>query len=175
MAKTPERAMDLMMAVWPAAVARVEQEVADMQAVADAEHGADASPSSLGTTATTPRRCARTATPLDSDEVKQYLQLGNLTEAMFYVAGELFGFAFTPVPEGSVPVFHPDVTVYEVTDRDSGEHWSGCGTSTRSRARASAPAPGPRPTGATRRSTGRRPSWRPTTRTSCRALRASRS
>jgi len=40
MAKEPEVAMDLMMQVWPAAVARVKEEVADMQAVADAE-GAD--------------------------------------------------------------------------------------------------------------------------------------
>ena len=35
MAKTPEKAMDLMMAVWPAAIARVKEEVADMQAVAN--------------------------------------------------------------------------------------------------------------------------------------------
>jgi peptidyl-dipeptidase Dcp len=59
MAKTPERAMALMEAVWPAAVARVREEVADMQAVADREPG---SPSSRGTTATTRRRSARRAT-----------------------------------------------------------------------------------------------------------------
>jgi peptidyl-dipeptidase Dcp len=41
---------------------------------------------------------------------------------MFFVAGELFGFRFTPVPAGSVPVFHEDVGVWEVTDRDSGAH-----------------------------------------------------
>ena len=35
MAKTPENAMTLMEAVWPAAIARVAEEVADMQAVAD--------------------------------------------------------------------------------------------------------------------------------------------
>ncbi len=40
MAKTPERALGLMEAVWPAAVARVREEVADMQKIADAE-GAD--------------------------------------------------------------------------------------------------------------------------------------
>ena len=37
MAKTPERAQALMDAVWPSALARVEEEVADMQAIADAE------------------------------------------------------------------------------------------------------------------------------------------
>jgi peptidyl-dipeptidase Dcp len=53
--------------------------------------------------------------------VKQYLQLDKLRDAMFFVAGEIFNFNFSPVQEGSVPVFHPDVTVWEVTDRDSGE------------------------------------------------------
>ncbi|MFL2595942.1 MAG: M3 family metallopeptidase [Flavobacteriaceae bacterium] len=42
---------------------------------------------------------------LDSEEVKQYLQLDNLTDAMHYVAGRLFNYEFNPVPEGSVPVF----------------------------------------------------------------------
>lgn len=35
MAKEPAKAMELMMKVWPAAVARVKEEVADMQAIAD--------------------------------------------------------------------------------------------------------------------------------------------
>jgi Zn-dependent oligopeptidase len=59
MAKTPERALELMQAVWKPAVARVAEEVADMQAVADKE-GAG-SRSSPGTTASTPRRYARPA------------------------------------------------------------------------------------------------------------------
>ncbi len=119
MAQTPERAMDLLLAVWPAAVARVEQEVADMQAVADAEGaGITIEPWDYRYYAETVRQ-ERYA--LDSDEVKQYLQLDKLNDAMFYVAGELFGFDFTPVAEGRVPVFHPDVTVFEVTDRETGD------------------------------------------------------
>ncbi len=59
---------------------------------------------------------------LNSDEVKQYLQLDKLREAMFYVAGRLFNFNFTPVAEGSVPVFHQDVKVWEVTDKTTGKH-----------------------------------------------------
>ena len=118
MAQTPERAMDLLLAVWPAAVARVREEVADMQAVADAEGaGLTIEPWDYRYYAETVRQ-ERYA--LDSDEVKQYLQLDRLNEAMFYVAGELFGFAFTPITDGSVPVFHPDVTVFEVTNRDTG-------------------------------------------------------
>ena len=120
MAKTPERALELMEAVWPAAIARVAEEVADMQAIADAE-GTDITiePWDYRYYAEKVRKAKY---DLDSDEVKQYLQLAKLQEAMFFVAGELFNFKFTPVPAGSVPVFHADVTVYEVTDRTSGDH-----------------------------------------------------
>ncbi|AOS98173.1 Peptidyl-dipeptidase dcp [Microbulbifer aggregans] len=120
MAKTPERAMELMEAVWPAAVARVEEEVADMQALAD-EEGADITikPWDYRYYAEKVRKAKY---DLNSDEVKQYLQLDKLREAMFYVAGELFNFEFSPVEEGSVPVFHEDVKVWEVTDKTSGEH-----------------------------------------------------
>ena len=120
MAQNPERAIELMEAVWPAAIARAEEEVADMQAIADKE-GADIkiAPWDYRFYA---EKVRKDKYDLDSDEVKQYLQLGKLTEAMFYVAGELFNFTFTPVAEGSVPVFHPDVNVWEVTDKTSGEH-----------------------------------------------------
>ncbi len=123
MAKTPKRAMDLLEAVWPAALARVEEEVAAMQEIADRE----ASDSNQERFAIQPwdyrhyaEKVRRARYDLDSDEVKQYLQLDRLRDAMFYIAGELFGFDFKPVPAGSVPVFHPDVSIYEVTDRASG-------------------------------------------------------
>ncbi|WP_435412305.1 M3 family metallopeptidase [Psychroserpens mesophilus] len=120
MAKTPENAMDLMMAVWPAAIARVEEEVQDMQTVAN----------ELGDNITIEpwdyryyaEKVRKKKYDLDSDEVKQYLQLDKLTQALFYTAGRLFNYKFTPVEEGSVPVFHEDVKVWEVTDKDSGKH-----------------------------------------------------
>ncbi len=119
MAKNPENAIELLEAVWPAAIARVEEEVADMQAIADKE-GADITiePWDYRYYAEKVRKAKYN---LDSDEVKQYLQLDKLREAMFYVAGRLFNFDFKPVPEGSVPVFHPDVKVWEVTDKTSGD------------------------------------------------------
>jgi len=120
MAKTPERALELLEAVWPAAIARVAEEVADMQAVADAE-GADfkIAPWDYRYYAEKVRKAKY---DLDSNEVKQYLQLDKLRDAMFMVAGELFDFKFEAVPEGSVPVFHEDVRVWEVTNKDSGDH-----------------------------------------------------
>ena len=56
---------------------------------------------------------------LDQNEVKPYLQLEKLREGMFWVAGQLFGFQFTPVD--NVPVCHPDVRVCEVKDA-AGKH-----------------------------------------------------
>lgn len=120
MAKTPERARELLEAVWPAAVARVQEEVADMQAIADEEGaGITIEPWDYRYYAEKVRRATY---DLDSDEIKKYLQLDKLRDAMFYVGGELFGYDFEPVPEGSVPVFHEDVSVWEVTERESGRH-----------------------------------------------------
>jgi peptidyl-dipeptidase Dcp len=119
MAKTPAQALALMETVWPAALARVEEEVADMQAVADAEgSGITIEPWDYRYYAEKVRKAKY---DLDSDEVKQYLQLDKLREAMFFVAGEVFDFRFEPVPERSVPVFHEDVRVWEVTNKTSGE------------------------------------------------------
>lgn len=120
MAKNPENAMDLMLKVWPAATARVKEEVADMQAVAN-ELGDDITIEPWDYRYYT-EKVRKKKYDLDSDEVKQYLQLDKLTEAMFFVAGEIFNYKFTPVEEGSVPVFHEDVKVWEVTDKDSGKH-----------------------------------------------------
>ncbi|GAA4270912.1 M3 family metallopeptidase [Aquimarina gracilis] len=120
MAKTPENAMKLMNAVWPAAIGRVKEEVADMQAVANAS--GDKITIEPWDYRYYAEKVRKKKYDLDSDEVKQYLQLDKLREAMFFVAGELFNYTFTPVEEGKVPVFHEDVKVWEVTDKTSGDH-----------------------------------------------------
>src|SRR5690606_21708400 len=119
MAKAPENAMELMQAVWPAALGRVKEAVAVMQAVADAE-GAniEIQPWDYRYYA---EKVRKQKYDLNSDEVKQYLQLDKLTQALFYTAKEIFGYNFEPVPSGSVPVFHEDVKVWEVTD-EAGDH-----------------------------------------------------
>ena len=119
MAKTPENAMNLMNAVWPAAIARVKEEVDDMQAVAN-KNGDEITiePWDYRYYA---EKVRKQKYDLDSDEVKQYLQLDKLTQALFFVADELFNYKFTPVAEGTVPVFHEDVKVWEVADKTSGD------------------------------------------------------
>ena len=118
MAKEPPYAFELMETIWPAAVARVHEEVADMQALADSEGaGITIEPWDYRYYA---EKVRKERYDLDSDELKQYLQLDNLREAMFFVGGELFDFAFTPLADGTVPVFHPDVKVWEVTRKSTG-------------------------------------------------------
>ena len=114
MARTPERAMELMEAVWKPAAARVREEVADMQRVADAE-GAKITiePWDYRFYAEKVRKAKY---DLDSDQLKPYLQLDKLREGMFHVAKELFGLVFKPLTPGTVPVYHPDVAVWEVSD-----------------------------------------------------------
>ena len=120
MAKTPKNALALMEAVWPASIARVHEEVEDMQSVADANRdGITIEPWDYRYYA---EQVRVDKYDLNSDEVKQYLQLDKLRDAMFYVAGRLFNYNFSPVAEGSVPVFQEDVKVWEVTDKDSGTH-----------------------------------------------------
>jgi len=49
---------------------------------------------------------------LDQNEVKPYLQLDKMRDAMFWAANQLYGLEWKPIK--GVPVYHPDVTVYEV-------------------------------------------------------------
>ncbi len=116
MAKTPDAAMALMMKVWKAATARVREEVADMQKLADSEkagHKIEAWDYRYYA-----EKVRKSKYDLDQDEVKAYLQLDKLREAMFWASGQLYGFTFKPIK--NVPVYHKDVTAYEVT-RD-GKH-----------------------------------------------------
>ena len=118
MAKTPEKAMELMEAVWKPAVARVHEEVADMQALADKE-GAKIKIEPWDYRYYM-EKVRKAKYDLDQNEIKPYLQLEKLREGIFWVAGELFNFNFTPVT--NVPVAHPDVRVWEVTDKTSKKH-----------------------------------------------------
>ena len=118
MAKTPERAVELLEAVWKPAVARVKEEVADMQRVANRERAnITIEPWDYRYYA---EKVRKEKYDLDQNEVKQYLQLDKLRDAIHWVAGQLFDWNFTPV--SNVPVYHPDVRVWEVTDRSSGKH-----------------------------------------------------
>ena len=122
MAKTPEKTMELMLAVWKPAVARVHEEVADMQAVADEEAAAGRGPKIT----IEPwdyryyaERVRKEKYDLDRNAITPYLQLEKMREGLFYTADRLFGLKFTPVT--GVPTVTPDVHVWEVKDA-AGKH-----------------------------------------------------
>ena len=117
MAKKPAATMELMMKVWPKAVARVREEVADMQKIADKEgKGITIEPWDYRYYA---EKVRKEKYDLDFNEVKPYLQLEKLREGMMWAAGELYGLQFEQIHD--VPVFHPDVRVWEVKNAD-GKH-----------------------------------------------------
>jgi peptidyl-dipeptidase Dcp len=111
MAKDPAKGMELMMKVWPAAVARVKEEVADMQAIADKDAaGVTIEPWDYRYYAEKVRKAKY---DLDQNELKPYFQLDNMVAAMFDAAGRLYGLSFTE-NTGAVPVFEPAVRTFEV-------------------------------------------------------------
>jgi len=118
MAKTPASAMALMNRVWPAAVARVKEEVADQQALAK----------KLGHNITIEpwdyryyqEKVRKERYDLSQEEVKPYFALDNIIQASYWAAGELYGLDFKEIT-GTVPVWNPDVRVYSVTDRATGK------------------------------------------------------
>lgn len=112
MAKSPAKAMALMEGVWPAAVARVREEVRDMQAIAN-KSGAKITIEPWDYRYYQEKvRNARYN--LSQDEVKPYFELSNMVKGMFWAAGQLYGLEFKE-NTGTVPVFHPDVRTFEVT------------------------------------------------------------
>ncbi|MFC0102766.1 M3 family metallopeptidase [Sphingopyxis terrae] len=124
MAKTPANAMALMMKVWPAAVARVHEEVADMQAIADAEAKAGKGPKIT----IEPwdyrfyaEKVRKAKYDLDESEVKPYLQLDKLRDAMFWSAGRLYDLGFRE-NTGTIPVFDPKVKTFEVYNLKTGKN-----------------------------------------------------
>jgi peptidyl-dipeptidase Dcp len=117
MAKTPERTMDLMMSVWEPAVAQVHKDVAAMQKIVDAEGGNfKISPWDYRYYS---EKVRKEKYDLDQNVVKEYLQLENLREGMFWVAGELFDLQFKQIT--NVPVYHADVRVWEVSNKTTGK------------------------------------------------------
>ncbi|MBR9988139.1 MAG: M3 family metallopeptidase [Gemmatimonadetes bacterium] len=115
MARDPERAMELMMRVWPAAVARVEEEVADMRGIAlRAGRNITIEPWDYLYYG---EQVRQERYDLDQNEVKPYFELNNMMQAAFWTAGQLYGLTFHEIT-GQLPAFHPDVRVYEVREGD---------------------------------------------------------
>ena len=117
MAKDPQKTLDLMESVWTPAVEKVKNDVSAMQKMVDEEGGNfKIQPWDYRYYAEKVRKAKY---DLDQNEIKQYLQLENLREGMFWTAGELFDLGFKQLFD--VPVYHSDVRVWEVNNKNTGE------------------------------------------------------
>ncbi|MFN3727358.1 MAG: M3 family metallopeptidase [Allosphingosinicella sp.] len=119
MAGTPERANELMMRVWPAAVARVGEEVRDQAEVAR-RLGHNIDRIEPWDYRYYMEKVRKERFDLDQAQIKPYFELNNMINAMFFMANQLYGLNFTE-NTGQVPVWHPDIRTWHVTDRNGND------------------------------------------------------
>jgi peptidyl-dipeptidase Dcp len=115
MAKTPENAIKLLTDLVPASTAKSRDEAARMQKLIDAQNGG------FQLTAADwdyyAEQVRKAEFDLDESEVKPYFELNNvLQNGVFYAAGQLYGLTFKE--RHDIPVYQPDVRVFEVFDAD---------------------------------------------------------
>ena len=113
MAKTPARAIKLMTDMVPASVRKAKSEAASMQKLADKD-GVKLAPWDWQFYS---EQVKKTTYKLDENEIKQYFELNNvLQNGVFFAANKLYGITFKE--RHDIPVYQPDVRVFEVFDQD---------------------------------------------------------
>jgi peptidyl-dipeptidase Dcp len=115
MAKTPEAATKFMEALVPGATARATREAADIQSLIDSQNGGiKLEPWDWNFYAEQVRKAKY---DLNESEIKPYFELDNvLQNGVFYAANQLYGLTFAERKD--IPVYNPDVRVFEVSDSD---------------------------------------------------------
>ncbi|MEZ6014668.1 MAG: M3 family metallopeptidase [Planctomycetota bacterium] len=117
MARTPEAALDLLRRVWTPALAQARSERARLQALVDATDAPH--PLEGWDWRYYAEKLRQAEYDLDPATLQPYMQLDNIRAAAFHVAERLFGITFTE--RNDVPVYHPEVRVFEVRALQ-GEH-----------------------------------------------------
>ena len=117
MAKTTDAVERLLLEVWDPAKKKASAERAALEGMARAEGLNE--PLEPWDWRYYAEKVRRAQYDLDEAEVKPYFVLDNMVAAAFDTAGHLFGLTFTA--RGDLPVYHPDVRVWEVRDR-AGNH-----------------------------------------------------
>ncbi|WP_130835018.1 peptidyl-dipeptidase Dcp [[Erwinia] mediterraneensis] len=115
MAKTPAAALNFMRNIVPAATARAQREAAAIQQTIDEQRG--------GFTLTPwdwhfyAEQVRHARYDLDENAIRPYFELNNVLEkGVFWTASCLYGIRFSE--RHDLPVYHPDVRVYEIFDAD---------------------------------------------------------
>lgn len=117
MAKTPQTVMDFLGNLWQYALPKAKAEAAELQKLMDKEGKGQKLEAWDWWYYTEKLRKERYN--LEEDEIKPYFKLENVREGAFAVANKLYGITLTK-KEG-VPVYHPDVEVFEVKDADGSQ------------------------------------------------------
>lgn len=118
MAKTVGNAENLLQQIWVPAVKRVNEEVVEMQAIADAEGGNfKIAPWDYYYYA---EKVRQQKYDLDEAKVREYFPLDSVRKGIFTLAEKLYGVTFTEMPDA--PKYFDEVTVYDVKDAATGEH-----------------------------------------------------
>lgn len=118
MAGSVENAENLLRQIWQPAVNRVREEVAEMQAIADAEgKGVKIEPWDYYYYN---EKVRAKKYNLDVNELREYFPLDSVRKGIFTMAERLYGIKFTEMPDA--PKYYDEVTVYDVTDAKTNEH-----------------------------------------------------
>lgn len=119
MAKEPERVYDLLGEIWTPALARAKEEARELQAMIDAETANQPG----GSFRLEPwdwwyyaEKVKAARYDLDESMLRPYFELENVRAGLFETVHRLFGLTF--VERDDIPVYHPDVKVYEVKEAD---------------------------------------------------------
>lgn len=117
MAKTPQKVMDFLGNLWQYALPKAKAEAAELQKLMDKEGKGEKLEAWDWWYYT--EKLRKEKYNLEEDEIKPYFKLENVREGAFAVSNKLYGITLTK-KEG-VPVYHPDVEVFEVKDADGSQ------------------------------------------------------
>lgn len=116
MAKTPGAVYNLLDQIWTPAVAKANEELADIRQQMKAD-GLECEPEGWDYMYYSDK--ARKAKyNFDESEASQYFEINNVLKGIFYVANKLYGVTFREVTK-DVPSYEPTAQAWEVLDRDS--------------------------------------------------------
>jgi len=114
MAKTPHRVYDFLATVWAPALNKAKEEVVELQKMMDAEgKGEKLEPWDWWYYS---EKLRKAKYALDEEALKPYFKLENVRQGVFDLSSKLYGLKFKKLQD--MPLYHPDVEVFEVTDAD---------------------------------------------------------
>ncbi len=114
MAKEPKNVYDLLWKIWKPGLARAKNEARELQAMIDEEGGGfELEPWDWWYYA---EKVKKAKYDLDEEMLRPYFELESVRSGVFELANRLWGITFDEIKD--IPVYHPDVRVFEVKEED---------------------------------------------------------